>query len=143
MLDGLKLLQLSSGLSAQPLERLQRDSAELQSARLPGQLLEGPGASFRELLDDSLRTNGGVKFSAHALQRLESRGIALEAGQVQALEGAVQQAADKGSRESLVLAERFALLVNVPSKTVITALDQQGLRDGVVTNIDSAVWLGS
>ncbi|MCC7479860.1 hypothetical protein IT575_15580 [bacterium] len=113
---------------------------EQQAARLPGQLT-GPEQNFRSLLDNSLRSAGGLKFSAHALQRLESRGIRLGAQEVQALEGAVQQAASKGSRDSLVLGEKYALLVNVPSRTVVTALDQQGLREGVVTNIDSAVWL--
>jgi flagellar operon protein len=116
----------------------------VNAVSLPGSLRpqpapahEGPG--FRELLDDSLRSSGGVKFSAHALKRLESRGIRLSGEQVGQIEAAVARASQKGSRDSLVLGEQFALVVNVPSRTVVTALDQQGLRENVVTNIDSAV----
>jgi flagellar operon protein len=114
--------------------------------RTPGAPLPGTGAqaqslSFRNLLDETLRTTGGVKFSAHAVRRLESRGIRLGAAEVSAIEGAVDRAAAKGSRESLVLSERFAMVVNVPSRTVVTAFDQEGLRENVVTNIDSAVFV--
>ena len=97
--------------------------------------------SFRQLLDETLRTQGGVKFSAHALKRLASRGIELAPADVEAVEAAVGQAADKGARDSLVFAEEYALVVNIPSRTVITAFDQQGLRENVVTNIDSAVFV--
>ncbi|MCH7471843.1 hypothetical protein IIA79_02705 [bacterium] len=97
--------------------------------------------SFRLLLDESLRTNGGIKFSAHALRRLASRSISLLESDVKTLEAAVDRAAAKGSRDSLVLADRFAMVVNVPSRTVITAFDRQGLRENVVTNIDSAVFM--
>lgn len=101
----------------------------------------GEGLTFRQMLDDSLRTTGGVKFSAHAVRRLESRGISLQPTDVAAIENAVDRAAAKGARDSLVLGERYAMVVNVPSRTVVTAFDQQGLRENVVTNIDSAVFV--
>jgi len=97
--------------------------------------------SFRDLLDESLRTEGGIKFSAHALRRLESRGITLSPADLGAVEEAVSRAAAKGARDSLVLAPTFAMVVNVPSRTVITAFDQQALRENVVTNIDSALFM--
>lgn len=113
--------------------------------RLPGTVLAPQSAvgqpSFRQLLDETLRTAGGVKFSAHAVKRLESRGIALGPKEVTALEDAVSRAAAKGSRDSLVLGPRYAMVVNVPSRTVITAFDQAGLSENVVTNIDSAVFV--
>lgn len=139
MLDSVKLMQFMGPAQSSPLERSSR-AGEQHAAQLPGQL-SSIGPSFRDLLDASLRSPGGLKFSQHAMQRLESRGISLGAGEVSALEGAVQQAAAKGSRDSLVLGDKYALLVNVPSRTVVTALDQQALAEGVVTNIDSAVWL--
>jgi flagellar operon protein len=101
----------------------------------------GQEVAFRQLLDESLRTAGGVKFSAHAVRRLESRGIELAPDDVQAVELALNRAAEKGARDSLVLADRYALVINVPSRTVITAFDQEGLQENVVTNIDSAVFV--
>ena len=47
--------------------------------------------------------------------------------------------AAKGGRESLVLVDRMAFVVSVKNRTVITAVDQAGMRDQVFTNIDSAV----
>jgi flagellar operon protein len=94
---------------------------------------------FRQLLDQTLRTAGGVKFSAHAVRRLDSRGISLGSADVDAIESAVVRAAAKGSRDSLVLGTDYALVINVPTRTVITAFDQQQLRESVITNIDSAV----
>lgn len=108
--------------------------------QVPAQVT-GEGQTFRQLLDETLRTTGGVKFSAHALRRLESRGISLAPSDVTAIEDAVERAAAKGARDSLVLAERFAMVVNVPSRTVVTAFDQQSLRENVVTSIDSAVFV--
>jgi flagellar operon protein len=101
----------------------------------------GQEVAFRQLLDEQLRTTGGVKFSAHAVKRLESRGITLSQPDVAAVEDAVNRASAKGCRDSLVLAPDYALVVNVPSRTVITAFDQQQLRENVVTNIDSAVFV--
>ena len=113
------------------------------SGSVTKQPVAGDQVSFRQLLDQTLRTTGGVKFSAHAMTRMESRGINLTSDDVTALEGAVDRAAVKGARDSLVLANAYALVVNVPTRTVITAFDQQGLRENVVTNIDSAVFIAS
>jgi flagellar operon protein len=127
-------------LPGQPLASIQP-----AAPKLPGTvLLPQPAAgqpSFRQQLDESLRTAGGVKFSAHAVKRLESRGISLKPVDVSAIEDAVARAAAKGSRDSLVLGPRYAMVVNIPSRTVITAFDQDGLNENVVTNIDSAVFV--
>ena len=102
----------------------------------------GPPEVFRQQLDSQLRTSGGVKFSAHAVKRLASRGIRLSAQDVAKIDTAVDRASAKGSRDSLVLSKGgYALVVNIPSRTVITVMDQQQLRENVVTKIDSAVFV--
>lgn len=84
---------------------------------------------------------GSVKFSAHAIERMRSRGIALNPQTLQRLEEAVQKAADKGARESLMLTDDAALIVSVKNKTVITAMDRETMKENVFTNIDSTVIL--
>ncbi len=121
-------------------------SSQPAAAKLPGAATNAvqhteQDVAFRQLLDEQLRTSGGVKFSAHAVKRLESRGIHLSEPEVAKVEDAVNRASAKGSRDSLVLAQDYALVVNVPSRTVITAFDQQQLKENVVTNIDSAVFV--
>jgi flagellar operon protein len=94
------------------------------------------GASFAEVLK---RNTGDVQFSGHALQRVERRGIDTSAPTLARLDDAVQRAAAKGARESVVLLDGTAFVVSVRNKTVITAVDAQSMREHVFTNIDSAV----
>ena len=97
------------------------------------------GTSFDAVLRDELAGAGEVRFSAHALKRLDSTGIELSAREKTLIEEGVQRAAGKGARESLVLTDRLALVVSVRNRTVITVRPNDRLDDGVFTNIDSAV----
>ncbi|KNZ70880.1 flagellar operon protein [Thermincola ferriacetica] len=80
-----------------------------------------------------------VKFSQHALQRLSTRNIQLSPADMQKLNDAVQRAAQKGARDSLVLMNNMAFIVSVTNRTVITAVDDASMKENVFTNIDSAV----
>lgn len=91
---------------------------------------------FSKFLEQELT---GVKFSQHALQRMQSRNIQLNQAEMSKLQGAVEKAAQKGAKESLVLMNDLALIVSVKNKTVITAIDGTNIKDNVFTNIDSAV----
>jgi flagellar operon protein len=94
------------------------------------------GPSFGDVLK---RNVGDVQFSGHALQRVERRGIDTSPQTLARLDDAVQRAAAKGARESVVLLDGTAFVVSVRNKTVITAVDAQSMREHVFTNIDSAV----
>jgi flagellar operon protein len=96
------------------------------------------GASFGDVLASKLQS-GPLRFSSHALQRIERRGIPVDDSTVARLDGAVKLAASKGARDSLVLVDQTAFVVSVPNRTVITAVDQEHMREQVFTNIDSAV----
>ena len=99
----------------------------------------GPGgAAFGDVLAAKLRA-APLAFSGHAKQRIEQRGIAVDAQTISRLSGGVQRAAEKGSRSALVLVDDAAFVVSVPNKTVITAVDREHMREQVFTNIDSAV----
>lgn len=95
--------------------------------------------SFASVLARQTGSAGKVRFSAHAQQRLESRGIALDESALAQLNEAVAEAAAKGSRESLVVMEQASLVVNVPNRTVVTAVPAGESGHRVFTNIDSAV----
>jgi flagellar operon protein len=97
------------------------------------------GPHFDAVLREKLADGVGVQFSAHALRRLDSRGIQITPEERQLIEKGVRSAAKKGARESLLVTDRFALVVSVRNRTVITAKHADELDDGVFTNIDSAV----
>jgi flagellar operon protein len=90
--------------------------------------------SFREVLNQQQ-----LKFSHHAEQRLQQRGIQLQPDQLTRIANAVDQAAAKGAKDSLVLFRDIAMIVSVPNRTVVTALDGQSMKEHIFTQIDSAV----
>ena len=99
------------------------------------------GVSFEELLSDKITGASELKFSKHASMRLDSRNISLTPNQNMRLENGVKQASEKGIKESLVLVDSLAFIVNVPNKTVVTAMDQKETNSNIFTNIDGAVIL--
>lgn len=80
-----------------------------------------------------------VKFSKHAELRLQSRNIQLSDQQKEKINQAVKKAEQKGVKDSLVLMDNMAFVVNVRNKTVITAVNSEELKSNVFTNIDGAV----
>ena len=99
----------------------------------------GDGGAFGELLARRLDQPDAVRFSGHALERLRKRGIVVDDATLARLNGGVQRAAAKGSRDSLVLLDDTAYVVSVRNRTVVTAVDREHMREQVFTNIDSAV----
>ncbi len=97
------------------------------------------GVSFEELLQQKISDTTELKFSKHATNRLGERGIELTEDQSLRLEEGVMKAQEKGIKDSLVLVDQLAFIVNVPNQTVITAMDQTESDDNIFTNIDGAV----
>ncbi|MGI6096687.1 MAG: TIGR02530 family flagellar biosynthesis protein [Dethiobacteria bacterium] len=95
-----------------------------------------PGTSFEELLQEQLK--GPLTFSAHSRRRIESRNIKLQENDLQKIAAAVEKAASKGARSSLLLYRDLALLVSVNKRTIITAMETRE-TEKIFTNIDSAV----
>lgn len=96
--------------------------------------------SFEDVLrQTALEKETGLKFSKHASMRLNEREITLTQNQSTRLENGVDAASKKGINDSLVLVDNLAFIVNVPNKTVVTAMDQTETNSNVFTNIDGAV----
>ncbi len=96
----------------------------------------GSEVSFEDVLRQKQKP---LKFSKHATQRLSQRNINLSDEQNVRLTNGVTEAEKKGVNESLVLVDNLAFIVNVPNKTVVTAMDQEETNANVFTNIDGAV----
>jgi flagellar operon protein len=110
-------------------------AAAAATARKPG-----PAGGFADVLRTQLADKAStLKLSSHALQRIERREIAYDEPVAARLEAAVDRAAAKGSRDSLVLVDSTAFVVSVRNRTVITAVPVSPMADHVFTNVDSAV----
>ena len=115
---------------AQPLHTFAKSAGGSASA-------EGAsGVSFAEVLRTKVT---GLKFSAHAASRMSSRNIDLTPDLMSKLEKAVAGAANKGAHDSLILTKQCAFIVNIPNRTVVTAMDGESMKENIFTNIDSAV----
>lgn len=91
---------------------------------------------FRDMLDAKV-----LKFSHHAEVRMQQRGIKLQPESLTKIMNAVEDAASKGAQDSLIVFRDIAMIVNVPSRTVVTAMDGGQMRSNVFTQIDSAIIL--
>ncbi len=128
-----------------------KNNGYLSIEQLTGQYLNGTqksgntretreGLSFQEILQQkSLQDTGSLKFSKHALGRLNDRKIELSEGQLERLNEGAQRAGQKGIRDSLVIVDELAFIVNVPNQTVVTAMDSTETNENVFTNINGAV----
>ncbi len=90
-----------------------------------------------EAMDSSRETT--LKFSKHATSRLADRNIELTKEQMDRLTEGTNKAGSKGIRDSLVMVDHLAFIVNIPKNTVITAMDQSQADENIFTNIDGAV----
>ncbi|MBN2227391.1 MAG: flagellar protein [candidate division Zixibacteria bacterium] len=99
------------------------------------------GDTFKDTFSRELAKTNNVEFSKHARARLFSRGIEISDDKLNRLSNAIDRAAAKGSKETLILDDDAAYVASVDNRTIITALSRDNLREGVVTSIDSAIIL--
>lgn len=115
-----------------PFVPITRDSESVASPSL-----KIKGNSFESYFKTELDK---LKFSAHASKRLEARNIELSDNDMQKIREAVDKAELKGSRDTLVMLDSTAFIVNVPNKTVVTAIPVEASEENIFTNIDSVVF---
>lgn len=101
------------------------------------------GLSFQEVLlkktIGEVQSVGELKFSKHAAERLANRNIKLSENQLERLSDGAYRAGQKGIKDSLVIVDELAFIVNVPNRTVVTAMDSTQTNENVFTNINGAV----
>ena len=123
------------------IEQLQDQYLKQQKTSSAGKARQG--MSFGEILQKQhlQRQQGAenVKFSKHAANRLSDRNIELTDNQLERLNDGTKRAGEKGIKDSLVLVDQLAFIVNTKSNTVITAMEQAEADENIYTNIDGAV----
>ena len=124
-------LQLNSRLYP-----LQNNPVQSQKANLRNQESKEVLA-FSKILKDKLNEAQVLKFSAHAVRRLEERNVDMSANTLNRLNEGLQQLDAKGSVNSVILMDETAFVVSVKNRTVVTAVDNTGTGNTVFTNIDS------
>ena len=96
------------------------------------------GPSFGDVLN-RIKQSDSVKFSKHAIDRLNSRNIHLTDNDMNRINSAIDKASQKGVKEALIMMDNKVFIASVQNKTIITAAVDDQLKDSVFTNIDGAV----
>jgi flagellar operon protein len=135
-MSGTPALSLQAGIAAHRSAGVWQPPPAMRQANGASSAAHCETASFSSLLQQRV---DAVKLSAHAATRMKSRTIELTPEMAQKLDRAVDGAARKGARNSLVLMNNCAFIVNIPNRTVITAMDGATMKENIFTNIDSAV----
>jgi flagellar operon protein len=110
----------------------QKTGATSPSVSYPGAF----GRVLQQVLQQPSVTQG-LTVSQHAEKRLQERGIPFGAETRALLAGTIDELRAKGARDSLVITNDGAFLVNVPSRTLVTAMDIGEMQDRIITQIDS------
>lgn len=121
--------------------------ADKYLSRQPGKgsTVKEAGLSFEQVLQskalqqESAACTEELKFSRHAAGRLADRNIELSTDQLERLNAGTRKAEQKGIKDSLVIVDELAFIVNVPNHTVVTAMNSTETNENVFTNINGAV----
>jgi flagellar operon protein len=105
-------------------------------AAQPAPVRNAGGPAFAEALQQA---SGSLQFSNHAQKRIERRDIDLDPARLDRLNSAINRAAAKGAKNSVVMLDDLAVVVDVRGRTVVTAMNAQQGKEKVFTNIDSVV----
>ena len=82
-----------------------------------------------------------LKFSNHAVDRMQARGIRFSPEEMNRIQGAVTKAQAKGAKDCLLISDQAAMIVSLKDNTVVTVMDKNNLKENVFTNIDSTVMI--
>ncbi|HHY76440.1 MAG TPA: flagellar protein [Firmicutes bacterium] len=127
----MQLRVIDPRIDVRPPEQVRTGRPESRSARPSGK-------TFAEVLEEA-KSSKQVTFSKHAEERLRMCADAIDAERLAKLQDAVETASAKGARSTLVLMKGIAFVVAPQTRTVITVIPEERMKENVFTSIDSAV----
>lgn len=105
---------------------------------------EVSASEFRDLLNSKLKTSvesHDVKVSSHAAKRFQERSLDIDSNELLKIKDAIEKLKNKGGRDSLVVTDKAAYIVDVDKSTVVTAVDRESMTENVFTKIDSTLFM--
>lgn len=96
-------------------------------------------SEFRKILDDHQTSGRELQVSKHAQKRIEQRKIQLDSSEYMKIKNAIQQLKGKGGKDSLVVTDKAAYVVDVEKNNIVTAVDRDASEGKLFTNIDSTI----
>ena len=81
----------------------------------------------------------GIQLSLHAAQRIKDRKLEMDNEEFVKLKEGINRLKNKGGRESLIITEKAAYIVDIDRNKIVTAIDKNNLGENVFTKIDSTL----
>ncbi|WP_034331987.1 TIGR02530 family flagellar biosynthesis protein [Bacillus sp. J37] len=95
-------------------------------------------SQFKEYLSNEINDKQ-LKISKHANERLNQRHITISEADWSLIENKIYEASQMGVKDSLVLVNEAALIINAQNNTVITAMDREEAKTQIFTNINGTI----
>ena len=83
----------------------------------------------------------GISLSTHAAKRMRERNLEMDASEYHKLKDAIGKLKSKGGRDSLVVTNKAAYIVDVGSNKIVTAIERGKMAENVFTKIDSTLFV--
>lgn len=93
------------------------------------------------LNEQNVENKSEVSFSKHAKKRIEERNLNLDSQEFLKIRGAIDKLKNKGGKDSLVITNNAAYIVDVDNETVVTAMGKDDMAENVFTKIDSTLFV--
>ena len=95
-------------------------------------------SDFKKILDEQSTKplHDGVNLSSHAAKRLQERSIDFDGKEYLKIKDAISKLKNKGSKDSLVITDKAAYVVDVNKNKIVTAVDKGSMNENVFTKID-------
>lgn len=104
----------------------------------------GQDSEFGKILEQQQSNrplHGGIDISSHAAKRLQERQINFDGQEYLKVKNAMGKLRAKGGKDSLVITDQAAYIVDVKNNKVVTAVDKGSMNENVFTKIDSTVFV--
>lgn len=117
-----------------------------RSVDVSNKLLKSEGSSeFSELLKSKVSNekplHGGIELSTHAQKRLQERQIDFNGEEYMKVKEAMTKIAAKGGKNSLIISDKAAYIVDVTKNKIVTAVDKNNMSENIFTKIDSTMFV--
>lgn len=85
--------------------------------------------------------HGGLDVSTHAAKRLQERSIDFNGDEFMKVKDAMAKLKAKGGKQSLVVTDKAAYIVDIKNNKLVTAVDKGSMNENVFTKIDSTMFV--
>lgn len=93
------------------------------------------------MLNETQGLHKGINLSGHAAKRIQERSIDFNGEEYIKVRDAISKLKAKGGKDSLVITDKAAYIVDVQNNKVVTAVDKGSMAENVFTKIDSTVFI--